>query len=199
MVFNKRHMTRVLGEAIVKAQEQISCVSVFLFDIDNFKHYNDTNGHVAGDRLLQLLARLVQENTRRENVFGRFGGEEFLIVLPGVKAEQALAAAENVRGRIAAHPFPFAEGQPLGCLSVSGGVAEFPADAADSTRLLQAADAALYEAKRKGRNQVRRAETRYAGGEEPLAPAHEKTAVPAALPDVVLELVEDDEEAERAD
>jgi diguanylate cyclase (GGDEF)-like protein len=194
MVFNKRHMTRVLAEAIVKAQQDISCVSVFLFDIDNFKHYNDTNGHVAGDRLLQLLARLVQENTRRENVFGRFGGEEFLVVLPGVKAEHALTAAENVRLRIASHPFPFAEGQPLGCLSVSGGVAEFPADASDSTRLLQAADAALYDAKRNGRNRVLRAETPDLGGDEPLAPANEKTAVQAP-PDVVLELVEDEDEA----
>ena len=154
MVFNKRHMTQVLAEAIVTAGQELSCVSVFLFDIDNFKHYNDTNGHVAGDRLLQMLARLVRENTRRDNVFGRFGGEEFLLVLPGVPADQALHAAENVRAKIASHPFPFAERQPLGCISVSGGVAAYPADALDSTKLLQAADAALYEAKRAGRNRL---------------------------------------------
>jgi diguanylate cyclase (GGDEF)-like protein len=207
MVFNKRHMTRVLAEAIVKAQQDISCVSVFLFDIDNFKHYNDTNGHVAGDRLLQLLARLVQENTRRENVFGRFGGEEFLVVLPGVKAAHALAAAENIRSRIASHPFPFAEGQPLGCISVSGGVAEFPSDARDSTRLLQAADHALYIAKHAGRNRVLRAESHDVGGAEPLQPvgenrrALEEAAPPpaplseseAAVSDDVLELVDEED------
>jgi len=182
LVFNKRHMTRVLGEAIVTAQEQISCVSVFLFDIDNFKHYNDTNGHVAGDHLLQMLARLVQENTRRDNVFGRFGGEEFLLVLPGVRGEQALSAAENVRARICAHPFPFAEKQPLGCISVSGGVAEYPTDELDSNRLLQAADRALYEAKKSGRNRVLAAKAHYLSGEEENPPGVEPT-LELELPD----------------
>ena len=153
-IFNKRHMTQVLGEAIFKAEQRAESLSVFLFDIDNFKHYKDANGHVEGDRLLQQLARLVSEDTRKENVFGRFGGEEFLLVLPGTTSVNALAAAEKIRWLIAAHPFAHAAKQPLGVVSISGGVAECPAVASDTTALLKAADEALYKAKHAGRNRV---------------------------------------------
>jgi diguanylate cyclase (GGDEF)-like protein len=154
LVYNKRYMTTALGEAVYRSQQRASSVSAFLFDIDNFKHYNDTNGHDAGDQLLKMLARLVRENTRSENIFGRFGGEEFLVVLPDATSAQALQAAEAIRAVIAAHPFPHAEKQPLGRISISGGVAECPTDALDSASLLRAADRALYAAKRQGRNRV---------------------------------------------
>jgi diguanylate cyclase (GGDEF)-like protein len=153
-VYNKRYITIALGEAIYRSQQRISSLSIFLFDIDNFKHYNDTNGHDAGDHLLKLLARLVRENTRSENIFGRFGGEEFLLVLPDTTSAQALQAAEAMRAAIAKHPFPHADKQPLGCISISGGVAECPTDAHDSGGLLRAADRALYAAKHQGRNRV---------------------------------------------
>jgi len=154
LVYNKRYMTTALGDAVYRSQQRVSTVSAFLFDIDNFKHYNDTNGHDAGDQLLKLLARLVRENTRSENIFGRFGGEEFLVVLPDTTSAQALQAAEAIRAVIASYPFPHAEKQPLGCISISGGVAECPTDALDSASLLRAADRALYAAKRQGRNRV---------------------------------------------
>jgi diguanylate cyclase (GGDEF)-like protein len=153
-IFNKRQMTETLSRLIYEAGERVGGLSIFLFDIDNFKNYNDVNGHLAGDKLLQLLARLVQDNIRKGDVFGRFGGEEFLLILPDTKLSQALAVAYKVRAVIAGHAFPFAERQPLGRVSVSGGVAEFPSDSLESTALLRAADAALYEAKRQGRNRV---------------------------------------------
>ena len=168
-IFNKRQMTKTLAELIYEASQGTDAVSIFLFDVDNFKHYNDANGHVAGDRLLQLLARLVQENIRKQDVFGRFGGEEFLLVLPHTRLPQALAVAEKIRWVVSAHPLPHRERQPLGCISVSGGVAEFPASALDSTALLRAADAALYEAKHQGRNLVLPAARAYLGEEEPAA------------------------------
>ena len=87
---------------------------MFLFDIDNFKNYNDTNGHLAGDKLLQELAGLVNDAVRKDDIFGRFGGEEFLLVLPHTNATQGMAAAEKIRSLLANHPFPFAEKQPLG-------------------------------------------------------------------------------------
>ena len=96
-IFNKRYLTHRLAEEMRRAQDEVSSVSVFIFDLDNFKHYNDRNGHVAGDRLLQRLARLVQENVRKDTIVGRYGGEEFLVIFPGAKRAQALAAAENVR------------------------------------------------------------------------------------------------------
>ena len=166
-VFNKRHMEQQLFELIYRTacaaydhretsatQAASEALSIFLFDIDNFKHYNDSNGHLAGDKLLQELSRLVQENIRDDDFFGRFGGEEFLLILPRTNLAQSLAAANKIRGVIAGHKFPFAERQPLGSISVSGGVAEYPYDGMDVVSLLKAADQALYEAKRQGRNRV---------------------------------------------
>jgi diguanylate cyclase (GGDEF)-like protein len=177
-VFNKRQMTLTLAESLYAAQQQIEPLSIFLFDIDNFKAYNDRNGHLAGDRLLQALARLVQDNVRKDDVFGRFGGEEFLLVLPNTRLEQALMVAYKLKNLIAAHPFPAADRQPKGFVSVSGGVAEYPADGLDSASLLRAADEGLYEAKRQGRNRVLPAVRRYLSDGEPEIGA----AAPALAP-----------------
>lgn len=170
-IFNKRYLTHRLAEEMRRAQDEVSSVSVFIFDLDNFKHYNDRNGHVAGDRLLQRLAKVVQENVRKDTIVGRYGGEEFLVIFPGARRAQALAAAENVREAIAAHDFPFGFDQPLGFLSISGGVAECPIDGSDAATLVRAADDALYRAKRAGRNRVLAHEPVYLGGEEPQQPA----------------------------
>jgi diguanylate cyclase (GGDEF)-like protein len=165
-IYNKKHMEQTLNEYVYRAAcaaydrrdasegQGVPGLSVFLFDIDNFKHYNDTNGHLAGDKLLQELARIVQDTVRKDDVFGRFGGEEFLLILPNTTSKQALLAAEKVRGALANHPFAFAEKQPLKRVSISGGVAEYPVHGLDAAGLLHAADEALYEAKRSGRNRV---------------------------------------------
>jgi diguanylate cyclase (GGDEF)-like protein len=162
-VFNKRHVEQALSDLIYRvacaaydrrASSTQATLSIFLFDIDHFKHYNDTNGHLAGDGLLQDLARLVQGSIRSDDIFGRFGGEEFLLILPNTGLSDALEVANKLRRTIAARAFAFADKQPMGVLSVSGGVAEYPADGVDAAALLRAADEALYEAKRRGRNQV---------------------------------------------
>jgi diguanylate cyclase (GGDEF)-like protein len=172
-IFNKRYLTQRLADELRRAQDEIGSVAVFIFDLDNFKHYNDHNGHVAGDRLLQLLSKLVLDNIRRDAVFGRYGGEEFLVIFPGARRDRALAAAENVRKAVAAHDFPFRRGQPLGVVSISGGVAECPVDGADAASLVRAADEALYQAKRSGRNRVVAYEPTWVGGEEALVPIEE--------------------------
>jgi diguanylate cyclase (GGDEF)-like protein len=168
-IYNKKHLEQTLDELIYRvacaAYDQRSAgqgtpgqvLSVFLFDIDNFKNYNDSNGHLAGDKLLQELAGLVNESVRKDDVFGRFGGEEFLLIMPHTTANQALAAAEKIRALLASHAFAFAEKQPLSVISISGGVAEYPLHGLDAAGLLHAADEALYEAKRAGRNRVVRA------------------------------------------
>jgi diguanylate cyclase (GGDEF)-like protein len=164
-VYNKKHLEQRLSDVIYQAAcaaydrrggepHQAPSIAVFLFDIDHFKNYNDTNGHLAGDRLLQELSRLVNESVRKGDVFGRFGGEEFLLIQPDTDALSALAAAEKLRLLVASHAFAFAEKQPLGCLSVSGGVAEYPRHGVDAAGILLAADEALYRAKRGGRNRV---------------------------------------------
>jgi diguanylate cyclase (GGDEF)-like protein len=175
-IFNKRYLTHRLSEEIRSALDDGCSLSAFIFDVDHFKAYNDRNGHVAGDWLLRELSKLVQECVRRDAVFGRFGGEEFLILFPGARRSQALAAAENVRQSIAAHPFALGTDQPLGFISVSGGVAECPIDGLDATSLLRAADGALYKAKQAGRNRVLPHQPTYLGGNEPLEPVSEGDA-----------------------
>jgi len=130
-------------------------VAVFLFDIDHFRHYNERNGQLAGDDLLKELGEMLRGLVREGEFVGRFGGEEFLAVLPGASRDEALRAAERIRCRVAGHPFAFCEHQPLGRVTISGGVASHPADGRDPERLLKQAEEALYEAKRLGRDRVR--------------------------------------------
>lgn len=164
-IFNKRHLSQTLSDLIYKAackaydasttgRLKPSTLSILLFDLDHFKNYNDLNGHVAGDRLLQDLANLVQQSIRKDDVFGRFGGEEFLIIFPNTNCAQATNAAQKILATITVHDFPFRDRQPLHMISVSGGIAEYPYDGLDATSLLRAADQALYEAKRQGRNRI---------------------------------------------
>jgi diguanylate cyclase (GGDEF)-like protein len=162
-ILNKTSITKHLSHEIVQAEQRGAKVSLVLFDIDNFKHFNDTNGHLNGDKLLSTLAEQVRSMVRNEDSFGRFGGEEFLLVLPETDRAGAMVVAEKVRRLISGHPFPFADNQPLGCISVSGGAATFPDDGRDSTRLLRLADDALYAAKRQGRNRILSANSVQAG------------------------------------
>jgi diguanylate cyclase (GGDEF)-like protein len=154
-IYNKRVLTYRLGELIYEAESTEGTLSVFIFDIDHFKNYNDVNGHVAGDNILQSLCRLVEERVRVDDIFGRFGGEEFLLILPARSAENAKLVADKIRLAISSHDFPYGNRQPLGRITISGGVAAFPEHAKDSARLLRMADAALYEAKAAGRNEIR--------------------------------------------
>lgn len=156
-IFNKRVLDYRLGRMLMEAEKSGGSVAVFLFDIDHFKNYNDVNGHVAGDHLLRLLSHLVADNIRADDVFGRFGGEEFLLILPDRLLEEASQLAETLRREIEGYEFPFGEWQPLGRLTISGGVAAFPGSARNAADLLRAADAALYDSKKAGRNQVREA------------------------------------------
>jgi len=162
-VFNQKHMEQALNEVVYRAAcaaydqrpaSQAHPLSVFLFDVDGFADYAGTNGRLASERLLQELASLVREAVRKQDVFGRFGGEAFLLVLPHTGAAQALAAAEKIRGLVANHPFPFAAGQPLGHVSVSGGVASYPQHGSDAAGILRAAQEALQLAKQAGRDRV---------------------------------------------
>jgi len=157
-IFNKGALLRRLGLALHEARSTGGKAAIFMFDLDNFKIYNDTNGHLAGDRLLTQLAQLVKETVRTDDVFGRFGGEEFLLVMPNRTGAQAMTAAGTIRKRIAEFPFEGGDTQPLGIVSISGGVAVFPDDASQQVDLMQAADNALYRAKTGGRNNVVRAD-----------------------------------------
>ncbi len=129
-------------------------MSLAMIDVDHFKKYNDQNGHSAGDQVLKGVARLAAGTTRKTDMVARYGGEEFTVVMGGAKKQMAQQHAERIRRIIAQQPFPHAETQPLGCLSISVGVATLPDDATTLEGLFEKADQALYEAKRRGRNQV---------------------------------------------
>ena len=157
-IFNKGALLHRLALVLLEARTTSGKASIFMFDLDNFKVYNDTNGHLAGDRLLTQLSQLVKETVRSDDVFGRFGGEEFLLVMPNRNGTQAMTVARAIRKRIEEFPFVGGETQPLGRVTISGGVACFPDDAAEQVELMKAADDALYRAKEGGRNEVRRAD-----------------------------------------
>jgi diguanylate cyclase (GGDEF)-like protein len=152
-LLNKTHILRRLRD-LIASEGGPRTFSVFLFDIDHFKHYNDTNGHLAGDELLRSLGALLKENVREEEIVGRWGGEEFLLLMPNVEKSHALRAAERIRAVVAGWDFDHRDRQPGGCVSVSGGVASWPNDGDDVDALLRCADQALYQAKREGRNRV---------------------------------------------
>jgi diguanylate cyclase (GGDEF)-like protein len=122
--------------------------SVIMADVDNFKKYNDGFGHPAGDHVLKTVAGILRESTREVDCVARYGGEEFVIVMPETNAEAAGVAAERIRARLAQEEF---SGQRI---TLSIGIAEFPKDAENALSIISAADSALYQAKRGGRNQV---------------------------------------------
>lgn len=124
-------------------------ISAIVLDIDHFKKVNDQFGHDAGDKVLIMLSEVLQESCRLDDIVGRFGGEEFIILLPEVTPIDAMQAAERIRKKISSTIFPF-----VGYITVSAGVATMHDIGDDLQNLLHRADEALYEAKGKGRNQV---------------------------------------------
>lgn len=153
-LYNRRYFHQISRKFVEKAITDQSPISVFLFDIDHFKQYNDANGHEEGDKLLMELSELVQEYTRKTSVVARYGGEEFIVLLPGISAADAFKYAERLREAIASHPFPHRESQPFEFLSISGGIASFPDHERSIQGVIRLADEALYKAKESGRNRV---------------------------------------------
>lgn len=153
-LYNHRHFYERLALEVERSQRNGLPLSLLMIDVDHFKEYNDRHGHPAGDELLRELARLLAEGRRRNDFVARYGGEEFGVVLVDTDKLTAAKVAERLREEVAAHPFPRASEQPGGFLSISIGVAAFPDDAGGVEALVRAADDALYEAKRGGRNGV---------------------------------------------
>ncbi len=154
-LFNFRHFKLSVNEEIKRAERYSRHLSLVMIDIDHFKHYNDTNGHPMGDLLLKELSLILKESIRETDMVARFGGEEFILLLPETPRREALKLAESLRLRIKNHVFPMEEKQPNKDLTVSMGVASFPSrNVVSSDTLLERADKALYKAKKQGRNRV---------------------------------------------
>jgi diguanylate cyclase (GGDEF)-like protein len=154
-VYNYRFLKTALRRELKRATRFHQPLSVVMIDVDNLKTYNDRNGHLRGSFLLKDLAALCAQQVRSFDVLAKYGGDEFTMILPQTPREGAMIVAERVRAAVAGHAFALVA---AGEITVSLGVAAFPADGNDPTSLLQAADRALYAAKRNGRNRVESAD-----------------------------------------
>ena len=152
-LFNRRYLEETLEREIQRALRSGAPIGVIMIDVDHFKHINDRRGHAAGDEVLQQIAALVAGNVRACDIACRYGGDEFLLVLPDagpeVTRERAELLRQSVRGLQAC-----AGGQPVGTVTISAGVAAFCAEGASAEAVLRAADLALYRAKAEGRDRV---------------------------------------------
>ncbi len=152
-VYNRRFMEETLEREIHRSERNQRELSVLMFDLDRFKQFNDTFGHEAGDALLRELGMTLKAGIRGSDVACRFGGEEFVLILPETTLENARVRAEELREKIRQLTVMH-RGQALGIVTMSVGVAAYPQHADTSEGLLRAADSALYRAKSEGRDRV---------------------------------------------
>ncbi len=152
-LFNRRFMEVALERELHRATRRGSSLAVLLLDVDHFKNFNDTFGHEAGDVVLREVGSSFLQAVRTEDIVCRYGGEEFVIILPEITVEMAFVRAEAIREQISRLRVHL-KGQPLGHVSLSIGLAMYPHPASSITELLRMADHALYDAKRAGRNRT---------------------------------------------
>jgi diguanylate cyclase (GGDEF)-like protein/PAS domain S-box-containing protein len=152
-LFNRRYLEETLARELHRARRRKSSLCVAMLDLDNFKRFNDTFGHDAGDSLLRELGRLVRGKVRKSDIPCRYGGEEFVLVLPDSSLADAEHRVEQLRVLINELQIPHGE-QLLGALTVSAGVAQADEHSFNPNELLRAADQALYAAKNAGRDRV---------------------------------------------
>jgi diguanylate cyclase (GGDEF)-like protein len=145
---NRRQLNRRLTEEVLRARRSKQPFAVLMADVDHFKSYNDTLGHPAGDDVLKRVAQILRDCTREVDLVARYGGEEFCILLPETSGEMALPVAERIRSRMAVEKFPGRQ------ITLSLGIAEFARNGDTPEAVLAAADAALYQSKRTGRDRV---------------------------------------------
>ena len=151
-LYNRRFLDETMERELLLAQRNANPISVIMADLDHFKAVNDRHGHPAGDEVLRVFSEMIALQSRRSDICCRFGGEEFLLVYPGLAKEIACERAEQLRRRIEAAPFAF--GGTSIAVTASFGVACFPQDGNTREELIAAADRALYAAKAAGRNRV---------------------------------------------
>lgn len=161
-VFNRRYMDRRLPGEVVRSRRYGQDLSVFMFDIDHFKRINDEYGHQSGDTILVALGQLALGDVRQSDIVSRYGGEEFLVILPSTTLQEAAFAAERLRDKVEAYPFRVSEDGEMEesvSVTISLGVASLSESMHSGEDLVRAVDEALYRAKEEGRNRVCLAES----------------------------------------
>ena len=157
-LFNRHFMQISLERELARAARRKQILAVFMLDLDHFKRFNDTFGHLAGDTVLKAVAEVFRNSVRAEDIACRYGGEEFTIMLPDVTPAVASDRAESIRRAIQNLRVPL-EKEIYAEFTISIGIALYPNDGETAEMLLRRADAALYRAKHSGRNQIAHHET----------------------------------------
>ena len=153
-LYTRRYLRNALEGELSRAIRHHRALSLILLDVDHFKLYNDSHGHLAGDDVLRGLGKILLATTRTEDLCARYGGEEFVVLMPETDRTAALVVAERIRQEVERNEFFGREEMPNGAVTVSLGLASFPMDVADGDGLIARADAALYQSKERGRNVV---------------------------------------------
>ncbi len=153
-VYNHGYFLKVLAEQALESSATNTSLSLIMLDIDFFKQYNDTYGHLVGDRILKTLCAAIRHHIKQTDAVGRWGGEEFVISLPGASGAQARQVAERIGQTMAALRIEDREQRTIPVPTVSQGIAIYPAEADEIYRLIDLADRRLYIAKERGRNQI---------------------------------------------
>lgn len=151
---NRRSFFTLVKTEFTRMKRYVKSFGIMMIDVDFFKHYNDAHGHPQGDILLKMLADIMRDTLRECDNIGRYGGEEFIVLMPETVKANTVMAAERLRLSVEESRLPFGDTQPGGKLTVSVGVACFPEDGDTLEEIIEAADKCLYEAKRLGRNRV---------------------------------------------
>ncbi len=153
-LLNRRYLEERLTEELNRSTRYNYSMSCLMIDIDDFKKYNDLNGHQAGDAALKITAHGLKAALRSADIACRYGGEEFCILLPQTSLTEAGVIAERMRQRVAETDYPYGKTQPLGVVSISVGISTFARDIDTAEKVISAADRALYNAKSQGKNRI---------------------------------------------
>ncbi|MDO8644083.1 MAG: diguanylate cyclase, partial [bacterium] len=153
-LYNRRYLQQILPMEIKRARRFSRPLALLMIDIDYFKKYNDAFGHIQGDKVLKEFSKLLSDNLREVDSIVRFGGEEFLILLPSTTRTQAFQVAQKLAELVRQHPFQNRENQPKGHFTASFGLSCYPDDSRSEDELVDHADIALYGAKGQGRDQI---------------------------------------------
>ena len=153
-LYNHRHFQDKLIVEVKKAERDKKSLSLVMGDVDDFKHYNDTNGHPAGDEVLRQIGKILKNNTKRRDIVARYGGEEFVIIFPNTSKKDAKIVAENLRKTVEEYKFVNEKSQPGGSVTITFGLADYPEDSDSAKSIMKKADDALYKGKETGKNKV---------------------------------------------